>query len=190
MIVRESDLSSTACVAVIDNGDEVDGTVTLDLCNGTFASESLRAGRLQVIAFDSQGTIGLSTEAVIYQSPAATAQAFDELVSVAAKCPSTPVRSPSGGSSVTTVFDPAPDGAWPKVATVDRLAYRFTSTDAQTNVSSKSIVVYLKRGRALLGLYFPNPAFTMATIAGQNTVQGIVNVFETRLAQLPDSAVN
>ena len=141
-------------------------------------------------AVNLQDDIPISTEAVLYQNPAATAQAFEELASVAAKCPSTPVRSPSGGSTVATKFDPAPDGAWPKVATVDRLAYSFTSTDPASGASSKSIAVYLKRGRALLGLYFPEPSATMPSIGGQTTVPGIVNVFENRLAQLPESAVN
>ena len=71
-----------------------------------------------------------------------------------------------------------------------RLAYSFTSTDPASGASSKSIAVYLKRGRALLGLYFPEPSATMPSIGGQTTVPGIVNVFENRLAQLPDSAVN
>ena len=125
---------------------------------------------------------------MLYQSPAATTQAFEELASVAANCPNTPVRSPSGGSTVTTKFDAAPDGAWPKVPTVDRLAYSFTSTE-QNGESSKSIAVYLKRGRALLGLDFPEPSATMPSIGGQTTVQGIVN-FSRPTSQLPDSTVN
>ncbi len=188
IIVRQADLPSTYSVELIPEGNQVTGTATLDLCNGTFPSESLRTARLQVVAADAQGDIPLSTEAVLYQDPAATTQAFDELASVAAKCPSTPVRSPSGGSTVTTKFDPAPDGAWPQTPTVDRLAYSFTSTDLSGN-SSKSIAVYLKRGRALLGLYFPDPAGT-PTIAAQSTIPGIVSVFANRLAQLPDSVVN
>ena len=145
--------------------------------------------RLQVVAADAQGDVPLSTEAVIYKNTAATTQAFDELASVAAKCPSTPVRSPSGGTTVTTKFDPAPDGTWPQTPTVDRLAYSFTSTDLSGH-SSKSIAVYLKRGRVLLGLYFPDPTGTVPTIAAQSTIPGIVSVFANRLAQLPDSVVN
>jgi hypothetical protein len=189
IVVRQADLPPTYGVALITNGNLVDGTVTLDLCNGTFASESLRTRRLQVVAADTQGDVPLSTEAVLYQSPDATRQAFAELASVAAKCPNTPVRSPSGGNTLTTKFDAPPDGAWAQVPNVDRVAYSFTTTDAN-GASAKSMAVYLKRGRALLGLYFPDPSLPIPPIAGQTTVQGIVNLFATRLAQLPESAVN
>ena len=131
----------------------------------------------------------MSTEAVLYTNPAATAQAFLELATVAGSCPSTPVRSPVGNATVTTKFDPAPDGAWPQTPTVDRLAYSFTTTDT-TGQSSPSIAVYMKRGRVLLGLYFPDPTGTIPTIAGQSTIPGIVTAFANRIAQLPDSVVN
>ena len=189
LAVRQADLPNTYGVQLIPMGNQVSGTTTLDLCNGTFPSESLRAARLQVVAADAQGNVPLSTEAVIYTNAAATTQAFDELASVAAKCPSTPVRSPSGGGTVTTKFDPAPDSAWAKTPTVDRLAYSFTTTDS-SGTSSRSFAVYLKRGRVLLGLYFPDPAGPIPTIAGQSTIPGIVTTFANRMAQLPDSVVN
>jgi hypothetical protein len=185
----QADMPSGFGVVLIPAGNQVSGTTTLDLCNGTFPSESLRTARLQLVAADAQGNVALSTEAVLYQNAAATKQAFDELASVAAKCPSTPVRSPSGGTTVTTMFDPPPDGAWPQIATVDRLAYSFTATDP-LGQASPSIAVYLKRGRVLLGIYFADPTGTIPTISGQRTIPGIVTAFANRIAQLPDSVVN
>jgi len=41
-----------------------------------------------------------------------------------------------------------------------------------------------------MGVYFPQPNSTPPTISGQSTIAGIVNVFATRLAQLPASALN
>ena len=184
----QSDLPSAYSVQLIPSGNLVSGTTTLDLCNGTFPSESLRVARLQVVAADAQGDVPLSTEAVLYPNAAATAQAFTELASVAAKCPNGPVRSPTGGTTVTTTFDPAPDGTWAQVATVDRLAYSFTSTDTSGN-AVKSVAVYLKRGRVLLALYFYDLAGTVP-ISGQRTIPGIVTVFANRVAQLPESVVN
>ena len=143
--------------------------------------------RLQVVAADATGDVPLSTEAVLYQNAAATTQAFDELASVAAKCPSTPVRSPSGGTTVATKFDPRPTARGRRTPTVDRLAYSFTSTD-QTGTSSKSIAVYLKRGPAARPL-LPR-SHQHAPIAGQCTIPGIVSVFSQRPAQLPASVVN
>jgi len=186
LVVRQIDVGSTVTIAQLRNGAEVYGTTTLDLCNGTFASEILRTARLQVAASDDLGRTHLSTEAVAYGTPSATAQAFRELKSVAAKCPGRPVTSPVGEPTVTTTFARAPDAAWPHTAGVDRQAYRFTSTDA-TGDTAPSIAVYLKRGRILLGVYFPHPDGKQSPVAGQSTVAGIVKVFADRLARVPRS---
>ena len=187
LVLQHAD--STLNVMLIGGGDQVRGQPTLDVCNGTFASEAHRAARLQVAALDSQGNAQLSTEAVLYSTPAESAEAFREIQSVVAKCPNSPVVSPVGEPTVTTHFNARPDGDWPQVPTVDRLAYSFTATD-QSGRAQPSIAVYLRRGRALMGVYFPQPNSTPPTISGQSTIAGIVNVFATRLAQLPASALN
>lgn len=187
LVVRQSDVGSTVTVAQLHGGNSVSGAATLDLCNGTFPSEALRTARLQVAAYNSQGAALLSTEAVAYRNAAATAQAFAELRSVVASCPRTPVTSPVGEPTVTTVFGPAPDASWPRTAGVDRQAYAFTTTDA-SGTSGRSMAVYLKRGRILLGVYFPQAARPQAPVAGQTTPAAIVKVFQDRLAALPVSA--
>jgi len=187
LVLQHAD--STLNVQLIGGGDQVQGEATLDICNGRFASEANRTARLQVAALDGQGDAVLSTEAVLYAAPADSAEAFTEIKSVVAKCPHSPVTSPVGEPTVTTHFNARPDSDWPQVPTVDRLAYSFTTTD-QTGRATPSVAVYLRRGRALMGIYFAQPNGTQPTISGQNTDQGIVNVFATRLAQLPGSAVN
>jgi hypothetical protein len=182
-------VATNVTVAAIPGGTRVSGGPTLDLCNGTFPSESQRRARLQVAAADAQGNATLSTEAVLYSTPAGATQAFSELKSVAANCPGSPVASPVGETTVTTRFNPAPDGAWPQVAGVERLAYDFVSTD-QSGQAQHSVAVYLRHGRALMGVYFPTPAGAQSAAAGQTTLAGIVNVFASRLAQLPASMVN
>lgn len=193
LVVQQGDVGPTVAVTQIPNGAAVTGAATLDLCNGTFPSESLRTARLQVAAYDQQGdanssTAQLSTEAVTYRSAAATAQAFAELRSVAARCPTTPVPSPVGEPPVTTKMLGAPDSAWPRTASVTRQAYHFTSTDA-TGSASTSMAVYLTRGLILLALYFPQPEGAQSPVAGQSTVSGIVNAFQHRLAGIPAHAV-
>jgi len=188
LVIGQSDLPAGWTVQVIPGGDQVSGQPTLDVCNGTFPSESLRTTRLQVVATDAQAAAVLSTEAVLYESPAATVQAFGELRSTAASCPTTPAISPVGEPTVTTRFNPAPDATWPQVATVDRLAFDVVTTD-QSGQSQHVVCVYLRRGRALMGLYFDAPDATQPAVNGQTTTAGIVNVFATRLAQLPGSIV-
>jgi hypothetical protein len=153
----------------------------LDLCNGSYPSESLRVARLQDAAIDGTGRAVLSTEAVEYKNAAATAQAFRELKHVAATCPTGPVVSPVGEPTSTTKFLAAPDADWPRVDSVDRVAFRFTTTDA-SGQSQRSVAVYLRRDRFLLGIYFPRPDGAQPAIRGQTTVEGIVNLFATRLA--------
>ena len=152
----------------------------------------MRTGRLQVAVVNSTGTTLLSTEAVLYRNPAATAQGFAELRKVRAACPSTPVVSPVGEDTAKTTFKAAPDGAWPQTPTVDRQAYSFvtTTTAPPPPATTASVAVYLRRGRVLMGLYFVQPNQPPTPVAGQKTIEGIVGVFARRLAQLPASVVN
>jgi hypothetical protein len=188
LVVTQADVDASVTVGPRPAGTSVAGEPTLDLCNGKYASEALRTARLQVDALDSQGGTVLSTEAVLYSAPAATAQAFSELQATATACPDAPVVSPVGESTRTTHFNAAPDGGWAQVAAVQRLAYDFVSTD-DLGVTDHSVAVYLRRGRVLLGLYFSQPDAPPA-VAGQTTIAAIVNVFATRMAQLPGSVVN
>ncbi len=187
--LRQSDVGTTVSVVLIPRGNSVTNAATLDLCNATYPSEAERQARLQVVAIDAQTDVALSTESVLYSNAAATEQAFTELDKAAAECPSTPVASPTDEDTSTTKFNAAPDSAWPQVAGVERRAFDFTTTD-DTGQAQRSVAVYLRRGRALMGIYFPRPDAAQTPVAGQTTIAGIVNVFAERLAELPDSVVN
>jgi hypothetical protein len=176
-------------IQLLPDGNVVAGKPTLELCNGTFPSESLRSERLQVAAVDARGDPLLSTEAVLYTSPAAAMQAFSELTTVAASCADTPLVSPVGDPTVTTVSGTAPDAAWPQTPTVERLAYSVTTTN-QTGRSQKSVAVYLRRGRAVLGIYFLMSDGAQPSIVGQTAIPDIVTLFANRIARVPDSVAN
>ena len=182
LIVLPRDTTSALTVHGLVGGDQVVGQTTLDLCNGSFPSESLRVSRLQDAALNSAGQPVLSTEAVEYRNAPATAQAFRELKHVAATCPSGPVPSPSGEPTVSTEFGPAPDRNWPTTPTVQRVAFSFTTTDA-SGQSHPSIAVYLRRDRFLVGVYFSQPDTAQPAIDGRTTIEGIVNHFAVRLAK-------
>ena len=189
MVVNQNDVPGTVSVQALVGGDQVSGQTTLDLCNGTFASESLRSARLQVAVVDAQGDTPISTEAVAYVNPAATLQAFTELKATAANCPSGPVVSPVGEPTVSTKFNAAPDGSWPQVTGVDRLAFDFSSTDS-TGQAHHSVAVYLRRGRLLMGIYFSQPDGAQTAVSNQTTIPGIVNVFAERMAAQPAAIAN
>jgi hypothetical protein len=186
LVVQQSDVGAARVVLLIPNGNRTTEP-TLDLCNGTFATEKLRVARLQVAEVGSTGAALLSTEAVTYRNAAATVSAFAELRKVRRACPHDPVTSPVGGGTAETAFKAAPDRAWPRTPSVERLAYSFTTTSGGT--TSPSIAVYLRRGRVLMGVYFPKPAGSQPAVAGKTSVADIVGLFEARMARLPAKVV-
>ena len=187
IVVQQRDVAGSREVVLLQDGNRLTQP-TLDLCNGAFSSEKLRVARLQVADVDPTGNATLSTEAVVYRNASATQLAFTQLRKVAAACPHAPVKSPVGEVTAETQFNAPPDKSWPNTPSVQRLAYSFVTTEAGTK--SPSIAVYLRRGRVLLGVYFPNPSGAQPPVAGQTSVEGIVGVFEARMAQLPASVVN
>ena len=188
LVVQQSDVGAQRTVILIPNGNFT-SQPTLDLCNGTFPSERLRTARLQVAAVDAAGVSALSTEAVLYRNPAASAQAFAELAGVRRSCPTQPVPSKvAGDPAAKTTFRAAPDTNWPRTPTVEREAYSFVSESA--GKSYRSIAVYLRRGRALMGVYFLEPKAVEPSVAGERSIARIVSVFEARMARLPAAVVN
>jgi hypothetical protein len=177
LVVNDADVAPGLTVAGLPGGNGLTEP-TLDLCNGKFPSESERTARLQVAAVEQQqiDTV-LSTEAVLYSSGAGTATAFNELRATPASCPA------------DTRFGPAPDHDWPQVATVERLAFAFDSVETNGDTTHR-VVVYLRRGRALLGVYFFHADAPKAVVQGKTAIGDIVNVFADRLAKLPVSAIS
>ncbi len=188
IVVQQQDVTGDHTVGLLNDGDRLTEP-TLDLCNGTFPSEKLRTARLQVAEVTSDDTAVLSTEAVLYKNDAAAAQAFAELQQVARACPHRPVASPTGGDTLQTTFNAPPDKNWPATPTVSRLAYDFNSVGPGGD-TSHFVTAYLRRGRALLGVYFEHPDGAQPAVRGRTTVPSIVQLFEKRLAALPNSVVN
>jgi hypothetical protein len=192
LVVQQSDVGAPRVVVLIPNGNRTTQP-TLDLCNGTFPSEQQRVARLQVAELipranpiENDAAV-LSTEAVTYKHASDGAQAFAELRKVRAACPHRPVTSPVGGGTAETEFKRAPDRTWAHTKSVERLAYSFNTTSAGT--TSPSIAVYLRRGRVLMGVYFPQPNGVQPSVDGKTSVESIVGVFEARMARLPAKVV-
>lgn len=177
--LRQSDVEQGVLVLPIDGGLQVSGEVTLDLCNASYPSESLRRDRVQVAGYDLSGSATLSTEAVRYADSGAVAQAWAEIQQAAARCASTQPGA---------VIDARIDNGWPDVKGVQRLAYDLTTPGADGQ-PQHSVVVYLSRGNVLLGVYFPSPDGPQTSVEGHTTIPGIVDVFAKRLAALPPSGL-
>lgn len=187
LIVQQSDLGFDDEVVPLPDGSDAVNAATLDLCNGEYATEGSRIARRQVAVLGPEGPANLSTEAVTYRDGGTSEQAFEEVKRVVGSCPKVPVPNAAGTTSYTTLFDAPPDTGWQNTPGVDRLAYDIDQI-YEDGTRNRSIVVYLRRGRALMGLYFPAPG-EQPTVQGQTEIEDIVNVFATRLAKLPRSAV-
>ena len=78
-------------------------------------------------------------------------------------------------------------GRYPPLGVPGQELYAATFSDAAP--SSCSVAVYLRRGRALMGLYFSHPDAQPA-IDGKTSIPDIVSVFAGRMAALPAGVVN
>lgn len=88
LVLKARDIGSGASEEPFPGGNRVQGQVTLDLCEGSFPSEALRTGRLQVAFLDGGRRIVVSNEVVSYRAGGAR-QAYEEVRAVARRCPST-----------------------------------------------------------------------------------------------------
>lgn len=188
--VQQADVTDQYIVTVLPGGTDAQGVPTLDLCAATYPSEGLRQARRQVAVIDAEQRLLLSTEAVAYRDPDATVQAFKELREVRASCP-LEFRTNASGDMVLSTFAPDPDATWaPAPAGVERLAYDVLMVYEGGEVA-RTLAVYLRRGRILLGVYFfVQPDAPIPSVRAQETVEGIVGVFASRMTQLADSVVN
>lgn len=168
--LRPTDVEPAAAVGLIEGGDQVRGQKTLDLCKAVFPSESHRTARRQLVAVDATRAQIMSTEAVLYDSPAALANGFTQLKRAAPLC-----------KAKTGI-----DKDWPQVADVQRLVFETTGPGA-AGAAQPSTAVYLRRDRTLLALYFRDEVVARTQIAGQKSIQAIVAVFARRLADLPST---
>lgn len=185
LVLHQSDVPDKFTVDVIPGGRSATDQPTLDLCSGTYPSESDRLGRLQVAATDPGGLTQLSTEAVQYSSTDATARAFAEVARVAGQCQGEMSLDPGTGSPVQTTVTPGADRDWGNTPGVDRQAYTVADTDLLGGRESHQVVVYLRRGPLLMGLYFPHPYGRQMPVEGMTAIPEIVKVFEKRLLDTP-----
>ncbi len=187
--LTQDDAAEGAIVAPYEGGAEVFGRVSLDLCYGDFPSETLRSGRNQVGMFDVGGGAQVSSEAILYPTPADAEQAMDELRTAAADCPDEPVDPPQQDREpLTWQFDDAPDADWADQPGVARQAYAFTAT-SPAEETVRSTATYLQRGRMILALYSTPPDSPSAVLRNAPDQERFVAVMGSRLAALPQRAL-
>ncbi len=161
---RSDDFSQEWTVLPMANGTTLLDP-SLDLCNGTYASEKNRVERRQVIASKVGSTFTfLSTEVVKYSSVAAASAAQKEIVKVFAQCQSEKGYKDTTGALVPyefKKFPPFPNGV---VSEPNRV---FVHAVIDSGVRARTLLgFYQFNGDTLTGLYVMNAdGFSDAQVA-------------------------
>jgi hypothetical protein len=187
--LTERDAAEDAAFQAYEGGTEVVGRTSLDLCYGEFPSEDLRVGRNQVGLGDLAGTAWVSSEAILYSTPAQAQAAMAELEAARAECPDTAVApAQQDREPLVWQFQEDPDADWPDEPGVRRQAYTFTTTDG-SGTTTTGTATYLQRGRMILALYCMPPDGPAIAIRNAPDPGRFTEVMANRLAALPEQSL-
>jgi hypothetical protein len=151
---RADDFSQEWTVLPMANGTTLLDP-TLDLCNGTFASEKDRVERRQVMATKVGSTFSfLSTEVVKYSSAAAASAAQKELVKVLAQCQLDKGQKDTTGTLLPYEFKKLPAVPTGVVSDGNRV---FVHAVIDTGIRARTLLgFYQFSGDTFTGLYVLN----------------------------------
>jgi hypothetical protein len=161
---RAEDFSQEWTVLPMGGGTKLDDP-SLDLCNGTFASEKDRVERRQVTATKVGSTFSfLSTEVVKYSSAAAASAAQKELVKVLAQCQADKGYKDATGALVPYDFKTLKNIPAGVVAEGNRV---FVHAVIDSGVRARTLLgLYQFNGDTFTGLYVMNAeGFSDAQVA-------------------------
>ena len=137
-------------LAPFPGGTSFIGETTLDLCNGTYPSETLRTGRLQVAYTHPAKTVAVSNEVVTYV-PGGAKEALAEVTSVARSCAQKPVTVRANGVTTSYQTTPLTDSQLPKGAIVVKLVIH--AREGSKHATQTGIAIYQVKGNTLSGVY-------------------------------------
>jgi hypothetical protein len=161
---RADDFSQEWTVLPMEGGTKLDDP-SLDLCNGTFASEKNRIERRQVAVTKATSTFSfLSSEVVRYSSVAAANAAQKELVKVLAQCQADKGHKNAAGTLVPYEFKTLKNIPAGVVSESNRL---FVHAVIDSGENARTLLgFYQFKGDTFTGLYLiNNDGFTDAQVA-------------------------
>ena len=157
--LRPEDLPGDYGANQMEDGDLVEGEVTLDMCGATFPSEDLRTARHQV-AYLGPGD-SISSETVTYE-PGGAEQAMGELRDAVAQCPKGFIEGPP---TYKVKISPLPvESDWQ----ADTIAMRVTFTPKEgRRWRSSGAAIYQRLDDAITAVYvFAGPETSAELAAG------------------------
>jgi hypothetical protein len=154
--LKSDDLPANATLKLLEDGDQVAGQVTLDLCGASFPSEHLRTARLQQVAKDASGVTVVNDENVMYQSAEGAVQALTELRKTISACDPSKFMHSHVSDVPDLRYELIPI-AEAELAGLTRDHVAFTAKlTAQNGQTATEALVYQRRGAVLVGVYSPN----------------------------------
>ena len=150
VVLKGAQVGSGYKVAAFPGGTSFIGETTLDLCAGTYPSETLRTGRLQVSYSHPAKTVAVSNEVVTYV-PGGAEEAIAEVTAVARACAQTPVTTVANGVTTTYKTKPLSDPQLPPGAVVVKLVIHAHAGKKHANETG--IAIYQVKGNTLSGVY-------------------------------------
>ena len=150
IVLKGTQVGSGYKLTTFPFGNSFIGEATLDLCGGSYASETLRTGRLQVRYNRPGNSVSVSNEVVTYAGAGAQ-QALQEVAGIAQACARKPVVLRSGALSETYKVSPLTDPKLPAGSVVVKL--QITASDGKKKVTQTGVAVYQVRGNTLSGVY-------------------------------------
>jgi hypothetical protein len=162
LVLQGSQIASGYSVAAYPGGTSFIGETTLDLCGGSYPSETLRTGRLQVSYKHPAKTVDISNEVVTYASGGAQ-QALSEVSKVARTCATKAVVQKRGAVTTTFQATPVHDPRLPGNAVAVKLVIKQTA--GKKHVTQTGIAIYQVKGDTLSGVYtFATKGTTFAQV--------------------------
>ena len=150
--LQASDVAADFTVSPLSDGRSL-GAPTMDFCAADYPSERDRVARLQNAAFDADGNFtGLSSEVVVYTTPAAAARALREATQARLSCPTDRVVTTADGHKITFTFHAAPGPSNTPLTGPDSRLIIHTSMKVDGE-DRTSFLVYQVDGKVLAALY-------------------------------------
>ncbi|MBI1379170.1 MAG: hypothetical protein GC157_17075 [Frankiales bacterium] len=181
--LRAADFGDGVTVVLAQDGASL-SQHSLAYCSATYPSEDQRVARRKVEVRTSDGQrVGVTSEVVLYRTPAEAAAALHELEQAAASCPS-PRTVTVSGDPLTVRQVPATDVPVEGLVPSDRRTLVSNSvTDPKANATYRVVGVYQVRGRVLADL-IATSAGTDFTSAELTTLDALAAAVAGRLAAL------
>lgn len=178
--LTQADMPAGVTLALIPEGDQVAGEVTLDFCNGNYTSENSRIARWQVAGSDASDNLVVSSESVVYSSPAAAQSALQEVRAALVSCPINKYvpSNIEGVGDLKYTLKPVPPDSQLGSLTADHVVVYATTTDTSGDSGTNS-AIYERVGSVMVAVY-------------GTTVSGILpyaHIVEQRLEALPASEI-